>query len=60
MRSIDEVGRGDYVKVGGTWKQIASITPGGRTKRDQTIRTTDGSSYTMFDVWAYAKAGDPR
>ena len=60
MRSIDEVGRGDYVQVGGTWKRIASITPGGRLKNDHTIVTTDGSTYTMIDIWEYAKASDPR
>lgn len=58
MRSIDEVGRGDFVKVGTTWKKITSITPGGRFRRDQTIRTADGCQYNMGDINRYGKAED--
>lgn len=59
-RSVTDVGRGDYVKIGGQWKEIASNSAEGsdRTPRHWTVRTTDGGEYGMFGINRYAKKGD--
>lgn len=59
-RSVTDVGRGDYVKIGGQWKEIASNSAAGseRLPRDWTVTTTDGCSYGMFSINRYARKGD--
>lgn len=55
---VTEVGPGDYVKIGSRWKQIAANSAQGadHTPRSWTVTTTDGASYGMFGINAYAKA----
>jgi hypothetical protein len=59
-RSVTDVGRGDFVKVGGEWKQItrAEVTKVDRRPREWRIETADGT-YGMYEIELYAKAGDP-
>lgn len=59
-RSVTDVGRGDYVKIGGQWKEIASNSAAGagHTPRHWTVETTDGGSYGMFSINRYAKKED--
>lgn len=59
-RDVKEIGPGDYVKVGGQWKQIESNSAYGETAtpRSWGVRTTDGGSYGMWDIQRYAKKGD--
>ena len=60
VRSATDVGAGDYVKVNGQWKPIASNSAEGseRTPRNWTVRTEDGASYDMYSISRYAKAAD--
>jgi hypothetical protein len=60
VRSVTEVGPGDYVKIGRDWKRIESNSAHGqqRTPRSWTVRTTDGASYGMYDINLYAKASE--
>lgn len=59
LRAAAEVGKGDFVKVRGVWKKIASNTATGlpATKYGR-ICTTDGGEYSMWKVNRYAKAKD--
>jgi hypothetical protein len=59
-RSVNEVGRGDYVKIGAQWKRIESNSASGaeRTPRNWTVTTEDGASYDMWSINRYAKAED--
>jgi hypothetical protein len=59
-RGCQDVGAGDYVKIGQTWKKIESNTAEGTPAlpRDWSIKTADGDSYTMWNVNRYAKAED--
>lgn len=59
-RGVQDVGEGDYVKVGGQWKRISHNTAAGseRLPREWTVTTADGRSYGMFDIQRYAKDGD--
>ena len=64
-RSIEEVGQGDYVKVGpGRWEEIRSVSkefrPGTTELRRWTITTASGRTVGMFEAHAYAKWDDPR
>lgn len=58
-RSVTEVGRGDYVKVGSRWERIESNSAAGapRTPRDWTVQT-EGGTYGMYGINRYAKAED--
>ncbi len=61
VRSVTDVGPGDYVKVRGTWKKIVTNTAHARPlPRVWRIETDDGEDYGMFDIDRYAKAEDPR
>ncbi len=59
-RSVTEVGKGDFIKVGGQWKEIASNTAAGaeRTPKSWTVTTTDGGKYGMFNIDRYATKDD--
>ena len=59
-RSARDVGPGDFVKVGTSWKKIESNTASGqeRTPRSWSVKTEDGASYDMFSIRRYAKADD--
>lgn len=60
-RGVQEIGRGDYVKIGSHWKRVESNSGQGKPgfPRDPwTIRTEDGGSYGMWDINRYAKAED--
>lgn len=59
-RGCTDVGQGDFVKIGQTWKRITSNSAAGEshTPRHWRIRTEDGGEYGMFDVNRYAKAED--
>jgi hypothetical protein len=61
-RSITEVGRGDFIKIGdGRWKEILDNPGMGSSGiAGWLITTTDGSTYDMYDIRAYARAGDFR
>ena len=54
--SVDEVGRGDAIKVGGRLEKIMSISRCG--KWDKTIATESGREYGMMQVRAYGKKID--
>lgn len=60
VRSVQEVGPGDYVKLEDGWAQITTNTAYGhqRTPRTWKIRTADGTLHGMFDCYLYAKAED--
>jgi len=55
-----DVGGGDYVKIAGVWKRIASNTAQGATitPRSWTVTTEDGNVYGMYSIERYAKAED--
>lgn len=59
-RSVNDVGRGDYVKIGSRWEKISDNSAAGasHTPRDWTVRTEDGGSYGMYGINRYAKAED--
>jgi hypothetical protein len=59
-RSVMDVGRGDYVKIGQRWEKIVanSASGAGTTPRHWEVRTKGGGSYGMFQINRYAKAGD--
>ncbi len=59
-RSVTEVGRGDYIKVGDQWKKIVSNSAAGAqsTPRNWVVRTEGGGEYSMWSINAYAKADD--
>lgn len=58
-RTVTEVGRGDYVKIGSTWKRIASNSAQGQTRpRHWLVRTEDGQTYGRGEIMLYAKAED--
>ena len=60
IRSVTEVGSGDFVKVGTEWKRITTNSAAGetRTPRSWGITTEDGKSLGMFDISRYARASD--
>jgi hypothetical protein len=59
-RGAQDVGPGDYVKVGGSWKRISSNSASGTQTlpRSWTVSTEDGASYSMWDIGRYAKRED--
>lgn len=59
-RSVTDVGKGDFVKIGTQWREIHSNTAAGaqRTPRNWTVTTTDGGSHGMHGIRRYAKAED--
>lgn len=59
-RGVQDVGRGDYVKIGSQWKRISSNSASGaeRLPRSWTVTTEDGCSYDMWSINRYAKAED--
>ena len=59
-RSVQEIGPGDYVKVGGRFEKVSSNSAHGadHTPRNWTVTTEGGRSYSMWDIGRYAKAGD--
>ena len=66
MASIQEVGKGDYVKVeGGKLKKIVEVYgvgPGGKLAKPSEggfgVITEDGSRVSMWNAMAYKKAGE--
>ena len=60
IRSANEVGAGDHVKIGSQWKQIASNSAAGseRVPRHWSVQTTDGAHHEMFSINRYAKKED--
>lgn len=58
-RSVGEVGKGDFIKVGSVWKEIASNSgEGPHHQKSWSVETTDGGSYGMFSIKRYAKKED--
>lgn len=59
-RGALEVGPGDYVKIGQSWRKIVSNTAykAECTPRSWTITTESGRSHSMWNVNRYAKAED--
>jgi hypothetical protein len=59
-RSVTDVGRGDYVKIGSQWQKIESNSASGaeHTPRSWTVRTEGGGEHGMFGINRYAKAED--
>ena len=59
-RSAMDVGTGDYVKIGSTWKKISSNSAEGASHppRNWTVQTEDGCSYDMYGVNRYARKED--
>lgn len=57
VRSVMEVGAGDFIKVGSQWREIRHNTATGaeRTPRHWTVETTDGQCHSMFGINRYAK-----
>jgi hypothetical protein len=60
FRSATEVGPGDFVKIGQTWREIASNTAQGSpvTPKSWEIKTRDGTSHDGWGINRYAKAED--
>jgi hypothetical protein len=59
-RSVTDVGAGDYVKIGSSWKRISSNSAEGaaRVPKSWSVTTEDGETYSMWDVNRYAKRED--
>jgi len=59
-RSVQDVGPGDYVKIGSRWEKVVSNTATGaeHTPRSWTVRTEGGGEHGMFGINRYAKAED--
>ena len=59
-RNVSEVGEGDYVLIGSTWKRITHNTAAGeqRIPKDWTVTTEGGNRYSMYEINRYAKAED--
>ena len=59
VRSYDEVGAGDFVKVNGGWKRIA-VEPEteARSPNEWKFTTEDSREYDGWHVLRYAKSGD--
>ena len=60
VRTVTEIGKGDFVKVGSEWKEVHTNTAHGfeKTPRDWLVTTMDGAMHNMFDINRYAKAED--
>jgi hypothetical protein len=62
VRSVTDVGRGDFVKVRGEWKRLLEqpVSAGVNEKLPSNwyCETEDGGSYDMYQVDRYAKAQD--
>jgi hypothetical protein len=60
-RSATEVGPGDWVKIGQRWERILTNTAFGATPvpREWVVVTQQGRTFTMWEINAYAKDGDP-
>jgi len=58
-RNVGEVGKGDFIKVGSVWKEIAHNSgEGPEYQSDWSVETTDGSRHGMFNIKRYAKKED--
>lgn len=62
-RGVTDVGPGDFVKIGSTWKPIAENPNFGRSHPAErsgnwTVTTTDGRSHGGWGINRYAKAED--
>lgn len=58
-RSVTDIGPGDYVKIGSTWRQVESNSAHSaeRTPRNWTICSEIGT-HDMWAINSYAKAED--
>lgn len=61
IRSVTDVGPGDWVKAAGRWRMILTNTAFGAdpVPREWVITTIDGARLSMWDIDRYAKDGDP-
>lgn len=59
-RSVQDVGPGDYVKIGSHWEKVTSNTAQGaeHTPKSWSVRTESGREHGMFGINRYAKAED--
>lgn len=59
-RSVQEIGPGDYVKIGSHWEKVTGNTAQGaeHTPRSWTVTTEGGREHGMYGINRYAKAED--
>lgn len=59
-RNVTQIGPGDYVKIGSSWRRVSSNSAQGaeHTPRSWSVTTEDGGSHGMFGINRYAKAED--
>ena len=60
FRMVREIGRGDFVKVGNEWKEVALNTAFGETPIPASweVIATDGARHSSISITGFAKRED--